>query len=156
MSKSELSLNQKRIQHLHHCFSLVLSQRPRSQSRPSSSRFQFIHHQYFQHHSLGEVGEIVGVEEGHVVTDDQLYKQSKNNRRHNHKANALDILNILTKTPYLYLVPELRYPCHCCYPCHCRRPCRYPPPHCPPPHRHHHHEANTLDVLTKTPVLYLI
>merc|ERR1712015_247642 len=71
---------------------------------------------------------------------------------------------VLAKTPGLYLVPELRYPCHCCHPCcccrpcRCRRPCRCPPPHCLPPRRHHH-EADALgvlDVLAKTPCLYLV
>ena len=46
---------------------------------------------------------------------------------------------ILAKTPYLYLVPELRYPCHCC-----RRPCRCPPPRHHPSHlRHHHHHLGS-------------
>merc|ERR1711913_19857 len=51
--------------------------------------------------------------------------------RDHHEADALDVLDVLAKTPGLYLIPELRYPCHCCHPCCCRRrPCRYPPPHC--------------------------
>merc|ERR1712030_214959 len=64
-----------------------------------------------------------------------------------HEANALGVLDVLAKTPGLYLVPELRYPCHCCHPCCCcRRPCRCrcPPPRCPPPHhRHHHHHLGS-------------
>ena len=40
-------------------------------------------------------------------------------------------IDVLAKTPCLYLVPELRYPCHCC-----RHPSRCPPPR---RHRHHHH-----------------
>ena len=31
-------------------------------------------------------------------------------RRHHHEADGLDILDVLAKTPGLYLVPELRYP----------------------------------------------
>merc|ERR1712237_182914 len=54
---------------------------------------------------------------------------------HHHEADALDVLDVLAKTPYLYLVPKLRYPCHCC-----RHPCRCPPPRHHPSHlRHHHH-----------------
>merc|ERR1712148_130887 len=68
---------------------------------------------------------------------------------HHHEANALDVL---AKTPVLYLFLELRYPCHRC------RPCR-----CPPPRRHppccHHHVVNVLDfldIVVKTPGLYLV
>merc|ERR1712030_27843 len=71
-----------------------------------------------------------------------------------HEADALDVLDILTKTPGLYLVPELRYPYHCC-----RRPYRCPPPRRHPPNCHHHHKANALevlDVLAKIPCLYLV
>ena len=45
----------------------------------------------------------------------------------------------------VYLVPELRYPCHCCLPCYCRRP--YGCPRLgrrPPPPAHRHHEAMPL------------
>merc|ERR1712105_266924 len=54
-------------------------------------------------------------------------------RRHHHETDALDILDIHAKTPGLYLVPELRYSCHCC------RPCRCPPSRCRLPHHRHHH-----------------
>merc|ERR1712105_572121 len=41
------------------------------------------------------------------------------------------------RKPHVYLVPELRYPCHCCcLPCHCP-----PPRRRPPHHRHHHHHG---------------
>ena len=46
---------------------------------------------------------------------------------HHHEADAL---YFLIKTPGLYLVAELRYPCHLC--------------RCPPPHYCHHHEADAL------------
>ena len=50
--------------------------------------------------------------------------------------NIREVTRVIhAKTPGLYLVPELRYPCHCCRPC-C---CHCPPPRCPPHHRHHHH-----------------
>ena len=80
-------------------------------------------------------------------------------RHHHHESDALDVLDVLAKTPCLYQVPDLRYPCHCCRPCCCCRPscCPLPPPR--PPHRCHHHEAhalNVLDVFAKTPGLYLV
>merc|ERR1712148_91671 len=73
---------------------------------------------------------------------------------HHYEADALDVLDVLAKTPGLYLVPELRYPCHCCCPC-----CRCPPSRHRPPHCRHHHEADALDVLdvhAKTPGLYQV
>ena len=76
-------------------------------------------------------------------------------RHHHHEVDALDVLDVLAKTPGLYLVPELRYPFHCCCPCCCCCPCRCTPPHCHPPHCHHH-DVVVLDVLTKTPALYLV
>ena len=61
------------------------------------------------------------------------------------------------KPPGLYLVPELRYPCHCCYPCRCPPPCPCPPPRCHPPPPHQEVDALIiLDVLAKTPGLYLV
>merc|ERR1712015_36156 len=60
-------------------------------------------------------------------------------RHHHHEADALDILDVIAKTPCLYQVPELRYPCHCCHPCCCFRLCRCPPPRRRPPHHCHHH-----------------
>ena len=62
-----------------------------------------------------------------------------------------DVNDVLVKTPGVYLLPKLRYPCHCC--------CCCPPPHRPPTHRHHHHETDALDVLdvlAKTPCLYQV
>jgi len=64
-------------------------------------------------------------------------------------------LDVLAKTPGLYLVSELRYSCHRCRPWCCRHACRCPPPLCPPPccppprssppfHHHHHHEVDVL------------
>ena len=45
---------------------------------------------------------------------------------------------VLMKTPDLYLVPELKYPCHCCH------PYRYPlPRRHSPHHRHHHHHLGS-------------
>merc|ERR1712030_90004 len=79
--------------------------------------------------------------------------------KNHHQANTLDILDVLAKTPGLYLVPELRYPCHHCPPCCCCRPCHCPSPCRPPPHHRHHHEADALDVLdvlAKTPCLYQV
>ena len=69
--------------------------------------------------------------------------------------DALDVLDVLAKTQGLYLVPELRYPCHRCRPCCCRCP---PPRRCPPHHRHHHEAdaLDVLDVLVKTPGLYQV
>ena len=46
-----------------------------------------------------------------------------------HHHQEVDALDVLAKTPTLYLVPELRYPCSCCCPCP------------PPPHHHHHHHS---------------
>ena len=75
-------------------------------------------------------------------------------RHHHHEADALDVL---AKTAGLYLVPELRYSCHRCRPCCCcRRSCCCPPPCLCPPPRHHHHEVVALDVLAKSPGLYLV
>ena len=44
----------------------------------------------------------------------------------------LDVLDVLAKTPGLYLVPEQKYPCHCCCPC---------PPHYPHCCYHHHRQG---------------
>ena len=75
---------------------------------------------------------------------------------HHHDSIALDVLDVLTKSPRLYLVTELRYPCHRCHPCCCRRPyCCLLPCH-PSPSNHHHHEVDALDVLAKTPNLYIV
>ena len=70
---------------------------------------------------------------------------------HPHEADGLNVLDVLAKTPGLYLVRELRYPCHCCRPCCCRLPCR-----CPPPHHREADALGILDVLVKTPGLYLV
>ena len=81
---------------------------------------------------------------------------------HHHEAIALDVLDVLAKTPRLYLVPKLRYSCHHCCPCCCRHTCCYcppcccPPPCCPPLSHHHHHEVDALDALAKTPSLHLV
>ena len=58
-------------------------------------------------------------------------------RHHHHEVDALDVLDVLAKTPGLYLVPELRYPYHCSCSCCCHHPCRCPPPHC-----HNFHPKN--------------
>ena len=71
------------------------------------------------------------------------------------RIKEVHILDVLAKTPGLYLVPDLRYHCHCHRPCCCRRPCCCPPPRCHLPPRHHYHqEVDALDVIAKTPGLY--
>ena len=89
----------------------------------------------------------------------RIYASLRESAQDHHEADALDVLDVLAKTPGLYLVPELRYPCHCCRPCCCRRPCHFPPPRRPPPYCRHHHEVDALDVLdvhAKTPSLYQV
>ena len=50
-------------------------------------------------------------------------------RHHHHEADSLGVLDVLAKTPCLYLIPKLRYPYHCCRPCRCPPPRRHPPHH---------------------------
>ena len=70
-----------------------------------------------------------------VLSRAYRYCPGVSSSRHHHQADTLSILDVLAKTPCLYLIPELRYPCH-----YCRHRCRCPLPRRHPSHlRHHHH-----------------
>ena len=70
-----------------------------------------------------------------VLSRAYRYCPGVSSSRHHHQADTLSILDVLAKTPCLYLIPELRYPCH-----YYRHRCRCPLPRRHPSHlRHHHH-----------------